>query len=359
LIFPPFSSRKQTSALQHTDPHFKAIDFARALSLSTESLPIRFIAILQQVSSQRVDLEPLRQCLVRLDIAVGELSQVALKLGSDIPGTLLAITRFNPALQARHLLQQTTKFQAIVRYRSAGCACKVIKPIRPFIDTIEESVFLPIVPTEQYPIAVEVSPNDNATVLTFQFVSKFMIVQNAQRRFLLRIANFSFKTTSNRSEYIQSVNWNCVLWFWCRRVSGRDRLGSLASIMAVAASLLRALGDRFEEPALRAVCALSRSTLFAGDPGHCDRVVDLLSLAAPRQLQMVPRVDANIDGRTICQSVEGIAEERNAKEQAPSREARELQIALPVYVPVSAVVQPGCVSVDPAALADLQARAGQ
>jgi hypothetical protein len=143
-----FSAERTLSKLQpsdDTDAHFKAIEFARALSLSTESVPIRFIAILQQVSSKRVDLEPLRQCLVRLDIAVGELSPVALKLGFDIPGTLLAISRFNPALQARHLLQQTTKLQAIFRYRSAGCACKAIKPVGPFTDTIDDAMFIPMV----------------------------------------------------------------------------------------------------------------------------------------------------------------------------------------------------------------------
>jgi hypothetical protein len=215
-------------------------------------------------------------------------------------------------------------------------------------------VFIPVIPTEQYPVVLEVLPADRVNVLTFQFVSKFIVVEKTERRFLLRIANFSFKTTADVSEYIQSVNWNCVLWFWCRRVCDREGNGSLSAIMRVSAALLKALGDRFEEPALRAVCALPRSQLFAGSPGHRGRVIDLLSLCPPRHLWMVPRVDENLHGRMVCQSVDGIAEERDARELAPSRAARELQMALPVYIPVAETVPPDCVAISQATLANLR-----
>jgi hypothetical protein len=342
----------------NSDPHFKAIQLASALSQFTENVPIRFISIVQQISRKRVDLEPLRQSLVRFDLVVAEFSDRALNLGSDIPGSLVILSVYNPALQARHLLQQTTKFQTIFRYRSGGCSCKVVKPIRPFIDTDADAVFLPVIPTEEYPVVLEVLPSDKVTVLTFQFVTKFIVVEKNERRFLLRIANFSFRTTADISEYIQSVNWNAVLWFWCRKVCEREGIGSLSAILRVAATLLKALGERFEEPALKGVCALPRAQLFAGGPGHRDRAIDLLSLCAPRHLWMVPRVDENLHGRTVCQSVDGIAEERDVRELAPSKAARELQMALPVYIPVAGMVPPDCVAISQITLANLKEMAG-
>jgi hypothetical protein len=302
-----------------------------------------------------VDLEPLRQSLVRVDFVVGDFSARALKLGAELPGSLLCLSMHNAALQAKHLLLQSTKFQAVLRYRSAACRCKVVKPARPFIDTADDAVFLPVIPNEEYPVALEVTPEDHASVLTFQFVSKFILIEGNERRFLLRVANFSFKTTTNAAEFVESANWNAVLWFWCRRVCDRDGPGSVSAILRVAASLLKSLGDRFDEGALRAVCALPRSQLFSGEPGHCDRVLDLLSVAAPRHLKMIPRVQEGANGRTICQSIDGVAEERNAREQAPSRDARKLQMALPVYVPIPGVVPLDCATVSPAVLANLQA----
>jgi phage FluMu protein Com len=337
--------------------HSKAIELGLGLSQFTENVPVRFICILPEISGRRVDLEPVRQCLIRLDVVVGDFSSRALSLGSEIPGSLVFLSRHNPALQAKHLLNQTTRFQAIFRYRSSGCSCKVIQPVRPFTDTNSDCMFIPVIPTEQYPIVVEVSPADRTTVLTFQFVTKFVVVEGTERRFLLRISTFSLPTTSNEAEYIESVNWNCVLWFWCRRVCDRNGFGSISAIMRACGLLLKALGDRFEEPVLRAVCALPLSQLFRGEEGHRDRAVDLISFSGPRHLRMIPELTETPHGRRICESVDGIAEERNDREFGPSREARNRQMYLPVYVPVSGTIPPDYITVSPTALSHLQALA--
>jgi hypothetical protein len=111
-----------------------------------------------------VDLRPLRKCLVRLDFVVGEFTNKATKLGAEIPRLLLSLSMHNAALQARHLILQSTKFQAVLRYRSAACRCKVVTPLRPFFDTADDAVFLLILPHEEYPVAFEIIREDRANV---------------------------------------------------------------------------------------------------------------------------------------------------------------------------------------------------
>jgi hypothetical protein len=328
-----------------SDAHRKTIDIARNLSQLLASVPIRVISIIRAVTRRRVDLEPARQSLVRLDFVVGDLNAESTELAAQIPGLLISLSSQNPALQAKHLIAQSSKFQLIFRIRANGCECRFLKPQRPFTDQEGDTVFVPCVPVEQYPIALEIVPRAGP-LLTLQFLSKFIVVRHSERKFMLRIANFSFKATQIFSEYAAAVNWNCALWFWCRKVAGGGRADAVAAIFCAAGSLLKILGEQFEEPVLRAVCALPTSNLFAG----VQSAMDLLLLSCPRQMKMIPA------GRTLCQSVDGVAEERDVRRVGPSRLARELQMRLAAYVPIAGVVNPDCLRVPEAALAKLRAR---
>jgi hypothetical protein len=61
-------------------------------------------------------------------------------------------------------------------------------------------------------------------------------------------------------------------------------------------------------------------------------------------------------GGTLCQSVDGMAEARDAKRVGPSRLARELQMGLAAYVPIADVVNPDCLHVSEETLTKLRAR---
>jgi hypothetical protein len=108
------------------------------------------------------------------------------------------------------------------------------------------------------------------------------LIEGNERRLLLRVANWSFKTTTSVAEFVQSANWNAVLWFWCRRVCDRVGAGLVSAILRIARFLLESIGGQFDDGALRAVCAFLKSQLSSGDPGHCDRVLDLLSQSSDR-----------------------------------------------------------------------------
>jgi hypothetical protein len=90
------------------------------------------------------------------------------------------------------------------------------------------------------------------------------LIEGNERRFLLSVGDFSFKTTTSVAEFVQSANWNAVLWFWCTRVCDCVGAELVSAILRVAGSLLKSIGGQFDDGVLRAVCALPKSQLPSG-----------------------------------------------------------------------------------------------
>jgi hypothetical protein len=337
-----------------SDPHRKAADLALALSQFLSNAPIRVISIIREVTRKSIDLESLRQYLVRLDFVVADSTPKARNLAAEIPGTLIFLSNHNPALQAKHLIAQSTKFQLTFHPLSKGCQIQIVEIPRPFTDTNDSELFVPVVPNNEFPVMLEVNPDNNADVLIFQFISRFIVMGLTERFFVLRVSNVSLKTTANLADYIDSVNWNCALWFWVRKILTLNRAEALPAIFRATSLLLAELGNKFDESILRAICALPSSQLIGPDEAKSIRAADLVFLSPPRRLKMGPVIDEANSANAICQSLFGISEERRVNEQGPSKIARKLQLDLAVYVPIAESIPVELLSVSPTSLAAIQ-----
>jgi hypothetical protein len=329
-----------------SNPHGRSIDLVLGLSTIFKNCPIRFISIVRQIAKQRVDLEHLRQCIVRLDFVVAEISPQMERLASELPGSLLLLSARSPSLQAKHFLLQDTKFQLIFKFNSVKCEAEFSNFPHPFSDASDDTIFLPVVPTGNFPIALELEPEFPLTVAIFQFVSKFIFMQGNQRLFVMRISNFSIRASTSIEEYVNAVNWNNTLWFWLRRVADRDPGSGIAAVQRVVASLMREIGEEALKVPLAAACALDVVNLFGSRKDKRYVAMDLLFYSSPSELKVLPVVHERCDGgNVICESVNGVHEDRNVGECGPSKEAMELQMRLPVYRPVSGVIPAGFLGV--------------
>lgn len=331
-----------------SNPHAKIGDFAQVLSSFVQNLmPIRFIAILQNITRSAVDFETLRQSLVRLDIVVIEHTPALVKFASELPGTVEFLSNRSISIQAKHLIEQDTKFQVIFKCNSSRCRTEVVRPPRPFNDMYESALFLPVIPTKDFPLMVEISPAQEAKSIALQFVSKFVVVRGSERHFVLRVSNHTFRTTNDAEEYANAINWNCALWFWLRKVYSMSRSDATAAIFKTVASIRTQIGDKVPEDVIKAICALPKADIFCEREEKSMRAIDLLLYSFPCDLSVIPRISENSAGRNMCCSINGVYEARNEYREGPSKDARSAQLALPVYIPISSMIPQEFLTSDP------------
>ena len=337
---------ERLSITKSSNPHTKVGDFAVALSSFVQNLmPIRFIALMNNVGRGSFDFETLRQSLIRLDLVVIESSPNLPTFASDLPGTVEFLSNRNPALQAKHLIEQDTKFQMIFRCHSARCRTEILRAPRPFSDMYESSLFMPVIPTRDFPIMIELSPASDTKSISLQFVSKFVVVRGTERQFVLRVQSHTFRTTDNEEEYASAVNWNCALWFWLRKVYSMPRSEAASAIFKTASSLTKHVS--LPDDIVKAICAVPKLDIFNEREERAIRAIDLLLYSSPHQLHVIPHIATNACERSMCCSLNGIGESRNESEEGPSKQARDAQMSLPVYIPVSHTIPHEFLSIDP------------
>lgn len=242
----------------------------------------------------------------------------------------------------------------VLRYNTSKCQIDILRTPRPFADSSDQTLFMPVVPYKDYPLAVEVSPAAGASRITIQFATKYILVKGNERHFMLNVTNRVFATTTDLSEYTKSVNWNCAIWFWMRKVANKTRPEVISALFKVVASIMKALEDKVPEDVIKAICAIPKADMFSEHEERAMRAFDMLYYGSPKTLCMIPKLHETAQKRIICQSLNGITEERNEKEEGPSKEAIELQMKLPVYVPVGGTIQQEFLGINHTAMTILQ-----
>ncbi|OHS98052.1 hypothetical protein TRFO_35620 [Tritrichomonas foetus] len=346
-----------------SNPHQKSLNLAKILSGFLN--PIRFISIINEVTRKPVDIEPLLQTMCRVDFIVANINSRALDLAKNIPGTVSILSNHNSAAQAEHLIKQDTKFQIIssLHHRANDFyECKWQKPPRPYIDTNDKTIFSPVLIGNSHPLIADLTfnpnykPNNNSNsipnnisiinarnnnVFHFQIVSKYFYIDNFEKKFILRIENFSYDLTVNFDDFLNSINWNSVLYFWSRKVYGLQHDEAMASILKVAAVVIKQCGgfDKINPDFIKGVCSLSKGTMFSNKEDEYLEGTNLLIFAPPSTMKLIPTIqNEKVHGNNVCESINGISESRGTANTV-SPIAKSLQQHLPIYLPIASPIQ--------------------
>lgn len=335
----------------NSNPFQKSINFAKILSNIIN--PIHFISIINEVTRSAIDFDPIIHSMIRIDFIVAKMNSRAIEISKQIPGAVNVLSKLNPALQSQLIVQQKTKYQIIVTCLSNGSDVKWQKPIRPYTDIAENSIFAPVSIGDDNPYVIDITPNNKSEIIHFQFVSKFSYVEKNEKKSVARIQNFSVKTTDDFDTYLSSVNWNNVLWFWSRKVVGMQHDEAVAALMRVATIVVQQIGGinnsnnetvsiddfnpKIDRDFLRGICSIYLSNAFSNVEEDFLEGTNLLLFTPPSKLKIIPKI-TETEGNKICQSINGVSESRGTA-KIISKFARKLQMELPIFVPIRTPVE--------------------
>ncbi|KAH0793957.1 hypothetical protein GPJ56_002169 [Histomonas meleagridis] len=313
-----------------SDPHKKCAVLAQMFSSFLSNASIRFFSIVNEITRKTIDLEPIRISPIRFDFIVNKVNQYAIKFASELPGSLIELSEENISLQAIHFLGQECKFQMVLKYKSKGARLTWLKPMRPFIDSNSQTVFLPVCITKSYPFVFEITPEFTRSDSSyFQFVSKYIRYTGNISELIMRVQSISIPTTENITDIINSIQWNDILLFWARKVVGKTTREVMPSLVRTAALLENQIGAKPNEELRKAVCSFEAMKALNEKKEDSFRYIDLICNSSPNMLSMIPKIQSG-----MCESFNGVYEERNPKEKGPSKEARKRQMQMEVFLPV-------------------------
>lgn len=333
----------------NSNPFQKTINLAQILANIIN--PIHFISIINEITRKPIDLDPILQKMLRIDFIVANLNSRSIDISKKIPGTINVLSKLNPALQSQLFVEQKTKYQVVITCLTSECEVKWQKPLRPYSDIADNSIFIPVSIGDDNPYVIDVTPHNGKETIHFQFVSKFFYVENYEKKCVTRIHNFSIKTTDNFDAYLSSVNWNNVLWFWTRKVVELQRDEAIAALMRIAATVIQQIcgiynndkasieniSSKIDQGFLRGVCSIYLASVFSDSEEDSLNGTNLLVLTPPSKLNVIPII-TECEGNKICQSINGISESRGTA-NAISKYARNLQMKLPVFIPIKTPIE--------------------
>ena len=332
---------------QDSNPHQKAINLAKILCGFIS--PLRFIAIINEVTRSLVDLDPILQEFCRIDILVSSLTSRAIELSKTLPGMVSVLSIHNPAEQARHLINQKTRYKVISRCHLSGGNVKWFKPLRPYTDLYENAIYAPVLCNAFHPFSFEIVPDYKKDEIVCQVVTKYFVVKRNEKRFVLNVKNVCIKTTSDFDTYLSGINWNTVLWFWYQKVAGMMHDEANAAIFRVAAIVVKQCGGlnneegenktKVDEGFVKGICSFPHAKAFCNVPEDAFNSTNLLLFSPPTKLKMIPEIEMESDqNNKVCFSMNGISETRN-NANIVSKTAKQKLKELPVYAPITSPIE--------------------
>lgn len=318
-----------------SDPYRKSLALAEILAKIVN--PIHFISIFNEISWKHVDFEPLYRTMIRIDFFVTIHNSRTVEISKILPGVISLLSSSNPALQAQIVVEQNTEYQLVTKCNSSNCEVKFQQSLRPFNEVDDNSAFYPILIGKNHPLIVDIqnidSRNDSAVL---QFVSRHFFYEKDLLQTVLRISNFSLKTTEDFDEYLSSVNWNNLLWCWSRKIIGMNRDEGVAALLRIAAEVIKVSGGFSSKVItndfLKALCSIPTAKAFFLSYEESIDYINYLLYTPPSEIHMIP-LCIEADSNKICSSINGICESRGTA-NVESRAARKMQRNLPVFLDI-------------------------
>ncbi|EAY04568.1 hypothetical protein TVAG_233040 [Trichomonas vaginalis G3] len=324
-------------------PVIKSIELAGTLANAFTPSPLRFISFVDQIPRTPPILEALRKFLVRLDYVVTNYTKCIPDMAKVLQGEIYILSNENPGGQGMNIARSTSAYQLVSRCRGHRCATEWKQAPNHLSEVQEQVIFLPVLISDNQPLALEIVPLPNQPSYVFQLTAKYYISEPDNTAFIFRVMNFEIKSTGKLQEYVSSVNWNVALWFWMHKVFEKYQREAVSALMRGAANVIAEVGD-VSEDLKRAVCSTRHLYALGSDPIMKYIGGQLMFTTVPESLNIVPKIIVN-NGKKIVLSANGVYED-SPDGTSFSEEAIAYQSKYPIYLPIITPIDKNLAEID-------------
>ena len=326
----------------------KSVELTATMGRVLQGTPVRFISMVNSISRVPPILDMIKSMRARLDYVVTYFTKQINDISKQLPGSVFILSSENPGGQGAHIAQQKTSYSLVTRCRAHNCATEW-KQLPAYCSEVDDQVlFVPAVTVEEHPFAIDIVPMPNQTKIVFQVTAKY--VANDEKKpgctsFIFRVMSLCLETSTNEEEIVNSINWNCVIWFWSHVVHRMLPSEAISSLMRAAAAMIANIGvEKTPTDFQRGICGLRYLWVFNEDPVLRYIGWQMLSQTVPSKLNMIAKKIV-VNERTILLTADCV-EEKGTVDGFASAEARIFQSELPIYLPIRPEINPSLENVD-------------
>lgn len=306
---------------------YKAFEMAGTLATVLSGLPLHFLTIANDMQKFPQIFQGIYGCLVRTDFLLPELSKNAIKSQSLIQGLVMRISSENPAKQAAHLLGQKSVYKVMSICHARRCGIEWKKTFKPYSDIKDQKLFVPVCISKNQAFPIEIQPLPNQPYYVFQFITKYLFYEKLDVHIVLQVDTIKFGSSDNIDALINSINWNCVLWWWLHKIIDKSSKEIIASIYRAAAAIIASYGDKINDTLQYLVCLLPDLYMLNDQGDKSSSYIDYLMVETPENLHLKPQM-YEIESLKICESPNGISANPS------NQEVKKLQSNYPIYLPI-------------------------